>query len=199
MRSRLRTKKSIFIYSVVSALLMGIILYLFFLQKKTEKIATTDFKDFVAVVNDHGIKKEIFDKKLEETTYFFTHKNQDISSMSSLSSDVLAKLIDEILISQYAEEEGISITEREITNRYQQIVEGYNTREKSKDDTDDAAFLIQIKKMYGMNKSDYLEMVKKDILREKVQEKVKKPITDWLVDQRKNSNIKILNVLDINK
>lgn len=147
-------------------------------------------KDIVQV-NGIRIKQAAYDKKLEESTNFFKYQKQNTSNLITLQKDTIDTLIDESLINQYATKNKISVSESEVNTRYLQAVEGYNRRNKIKGAGDDK-FLLKIKEMYGAGKSDYLQTLKMDILKEKVQSAVKMPLVRWLEAQRKSADIKIL-------
>ena len=146
----------------------------------------------ITSVNNKGISKAEYEKKVEEAISFFKWQKQDISQISTLQKDALDRLVDESLISQYAEKNKISVSEGEVNSRYEQAVAGYNRRSKIAGGGD-SAFLSKIKEMYGNVKSDYLLTLKMDILKEKVQAAVKMPLAQWLKTQKESAEIKVLN------
>lgn len=133
-------------------------------------------------VNNIKIDQVDLQKKLDQAKTFFEYKNQDVSKMSSLEKDVMENLTDENLINQYAKKNGIKVTDSEVLRRYDLIVKGYNKNNNIA--SGDTAFLLKIKEMYGIDKNIYLDQVRGEILKEKVQMKVKIPIKDWLLAQR---------------
>lgn len=171
----------------------GTVLFLYFLgtinQSKVEKSGQVlDKAKYVAGVNQKGISREDYQKNLEATKNFFSRMNQAVSSPSALENDTLDKMIDESLITQYAEEHQLAVSDAEIANRYASVVAGFNRQNKLTDPSD-RAFLDKIKEMYGSNKTDYLKLLKTDILKEKVQASVKMPLSDWLKNQRQTAQI----------
>jgi hypothetical protein len=155
-----------------------------------EELIQSGFKKETAAarVNNESIVQVDLEKKLDQTKNFFKYNKQDVSKMSSLEKDVLQNLIDTALIKQYAQEHNLKVSDSEVLNRYDLVVKGYNRHNDiAKGDT---AFLSKIKEMYGTDKNTYLEHLKNDILKEKVQTAVKMPLKDWLEAQNKTADIK---------
>lgn len=145
---------------------------------------------YVAQVNGIGIPKTTYDKKVEERVQFFKWSRQNMSILPTLKKDTIDRLIDESIITQYAEKNKITVSDTEIENRYNKVVDGYNSRNKVKGGGE-SAFLSKIKEMYGTDKNDYLATLKMDILKEKVQSAVKMSLAKWLEEERKKENIRI--------
>lgn len=152
-------------------------------------IETSNKNDYAAKVNGIDISKTTYNKEVEKTEKFFKWAKQDIQP-TSLQKDTVEKLINESLISQYAESKNITVSDEEITVRYNKVVSGFNARNKITGEKDDK-FLSKIKEMYAMNKDDYLKQVEMDILKEKVQADVKMPLVKWLKAEKQKANIVI--------
>lgn len=150
----------------------------------------SDTKTSIASVNGITIKRLDFEKKLEEQNNFFEYSKQKISEKTAETAekDVLEKMIDEKLIENYAKDHKITASQGEISFRYQRVVENFNKGNNYKAD-DDSLFLAKIKEMYGEKKEDYLEIIRMDILKEKVQGAVKIPLANWLTKQKNVSDI----------
>lgn len=160
-------------------LALGFIVFLYFLYKNIPQ--NNSFEPKVAVVNGDSVLKSEFDKKVTFSKNFYTYKKQDLNNYSTLEKDILDKLIEDKLIKQYAKNNNISVTDKEILTLY--------TQKTSK--TSEDKLLQQLKDMYDMEKQDYLEVLRKDILREKVQAAVKMPLLTWLEQQKAKADIKI--------
>lgn len=166
---------------IILAILIVIAIYFFASSRKETKLVD-EKKTEPARVNNINIDQAGLQKKLDQAKNFYEYKNQNISNMSSLEKDVMENLTDENLINQYAEKNKITVSETEVLRRYDLIIEGYNNNNNIT--SGDTAFLAKINEMYGTDKTIYLEQVKNDILKEKVQMEVKMPIKDWLLAQR---------------
>lgn len=176
---------------IVFVALFLAILIAIYIFNQTGKPAplTRSAPQFVASVNGVAIKKQDFEKKLEEKNKFFEYSKQKISE-DTAGKDILEKLIDEKLIENYAKDYKITVSEAEISSRYQIVIENFN-KTNNYDTQDDLLFLAKIKEMYGIGKNDYLNSIKWDILKEKVQAEVKMPLSDWLAQQKSVSDIRI--------
>ena len=175
-------------FVIILIILMGIGVYFFTRSGQITK--PVDTQTYISKVNNEYITRADFQEKLHETTKFFEATKQDISKIPSFNSDVLNNMIDEKLISEYAQSNNIKASDSEVLNRYDLVVRGYNGHNNITGG-EDTQFLFKIKEMYGTDKNTYLEEVKNDILKEKVQIAVKMPLKDWLEFQKKTADIKI--------
>lgn len=145
-------------------------------------------KTDAARVNNESITRADFQRKLDGTKNFFEYKKQDVSKLPSLPNNVLQNLIDENLINQYGKNHNIMVSDSEVLSRYNLVVKNYN-QNNNITTGGDAQFLAKIKELYGTDKNTYLESIKNDILKEKVQVAVKMPLAQWLEKQKKTSTI----------
>lgn len=143
---------------------------------------------YIAGVNREGITREDYQKRLDQTTKFLTFKQQDASASATAQNDVLGLMVAESLVGQYAKENNITVSDSEVASRYQQVVAGFNKRE-GVSEGGDAKFLERIKQMYGSDKNIYLAQVKMDLLKEKVQQSVGKPLVKWLEAEKQKAHI----------
>lgn len=134
-----------------------------------------------------SIKKIDFNNKISEKEKFYASKNQKFDE-ETLEKDVLENLKKVAILSFYAEKNNILVSVQEIEKRYEAIVLAYNARNKIKE-KDDSQYLKKIEELYGMDKASYLEVIREDILREKVQNSLKMPLNDWLVSEMKKIEI----------
>lgn len=177
------SKQTIIIGSI---LLVGVAVFFFFVIKQSSPLLNTEK---VASVNNTGISKSTYQKKVAETESFYKFGKQNMDNVSSLKGDVLDALIDEQIVRNYAEKKNIAVKTSEVESRYKQVVAGYN-KNNSITSGGDSAFLAKIHEMYGTEKEDYVQQLAYDILRDKVQTAVKMPLAKWLDIQRKTADIK---------
>jgi hypothetical protein len=171
-------KKYLSFFIIASLILVGVVFFLIF-SKKEGKLGFNN-KRYVALVGKEGIKREDFEKEISKKKHFFNWAKQEID-LSSLEKDVIDTMIDFELVNQYAKEKNITVGEGEVIKRFNQLVQGSGEPEEK--------LLSKISQMYGMKKTDYLEVLKKDILKEKVQESLGMPLGNWLEEQRKKVSI----------
>ncbi len=141
-------------------------------------------------VNGVNISKADLNKEIQEQIDFYKSRNQKIPDDKTLQTDVTNVLIDNIIVSQYAAKHKITVSTAEVNNMYAEVVGVFNSHNNITG-ASDSAFLTQINKMYGMDKTEYQENLRMDILKEKVQESVGEPLTKWLQEQKKTADIKI--------
>ncbi len=119
---------------------------------------------------------------------FYKIQNKKIPDSNIIKQNITNDLINDELISKYAAKHNITVSGSEIDNRYQLNVGVYNSHNNIPD-ASAGAFLVQIDKLYGMGKDEYIENLRMDILKEKVQESVGIPLTIWLNEIRKTASI----------
>ena len=174
-------KKAVAVFIIIISL---VVLWLVFNGVAVDK------HKYIVQVNGVGIQKTAYDKELVQSMTFFKSQNQDVSKLPTLQKDTLDELVDESLINQYAAKNKITVLDTEVDARYLQVVAGYNRRNKIAE-TGDSQFLAKIKEMYLETKSDYLQTLREDILKEKVQVSVGMPLATWLKIQKQSAQIKI--------
>lgn len=145
-----------------------------------------DKSKYIATVNSQKISREDFVKNLDQKKKFYQWSKQNIASLTSLENDVLEKMIDEALVLQFAKKSKIEASQGEIGQKYNAALTSFGRQKKN---SDEASFSAQIKEMYGLEKQDYLEQLKMDVLKEKVQSSAGKPLVEWLREQRKAAKI----------
>ena len=166
------------VYIFIAFCLIVVIGFIFFIANSTNK------SEYVGVVGDTKISKADYQKNLDQTKAFYAYSKQDLSKLTSLDKDTLQITINNSIVQNYAEKYKITVTEAEIQNRYMQVVAGFNRNNKITV-ADDEAFLSKINQMYGIDKNTYLDQLRIDILKEKVQAAVKMPLAKWLAIQNK--------------
>lgn len=167
-------KKTLFIFIAVIAI--GAILFFIYKNSGDNHI---DSKG-IASVNGELIEKKELNKEVERMQKFYSSSKQNIENYPSLEKDMLERLIEQRLIEQYAEKNNLKINEDEVKSYYDNAVQ----REKSEPN-----LLEKLSEMYGMGKEEYLEKIRMDILREKVQKNVGKPLSEWLTEEKSKAKI----------
>lgn len=132
-------------------------------------------KKYIAKVAGEGILRSDYEKELARSKHFFIWAKQDVSQLTSLENDVLERMIEMKIISQYARKNNIAVDQKEIEARFTAQLGG-------KPETE---YLAVIKEMYGMEKKDFLQKLSEDIMKEKVQENLQKPLFPWLEEMKK--------------
>ena len=145
-----------------------------------------DAKTYIVRVNGEGITRLEYVKELAITKHFFVWAKQDVGKLPSLEKDVLDRMVEMKIISQYANKNKIVVSQKEIEDRFK-----VSLGKKS-----ESEFLTTINEMYGMDKNDYLQNLSNDLLKEKVQGKLGEPLAVWLVKMKKTVSIKYSAVVD---
>lgn len=136
----------------------------------------------IARVNGAYIQSDTYTERIENRQTFLEAQSQ-MASPDAISQDVLNLMIDEALISQYAKDNDISVTQAEIDAHYQQLVSTYG----------EAELEGRLEELYGPRGiSNYNEVIRADILRDKVQASLADiSLRDWLENERSEANIDI--------
>ena len=129
------------------------------------------------------IKNSELDAQVKRMETFYKFSNQDLKNYPTLQKDQLEILIENKIIENYASLHNITVSDSEVSGLYKQKI-AKNGEE---------ALLNQLNQMYGMGKQDYLEVLRMDLLKEKVQTAVKMPLADWLKIQKENIKIVMSN------
>jgi len=151
---------------VITFLLVGIFIY---------KNKVINPRSYIAEVAGEGIKRSDYKKELIRTKHFFAWAKQDISKLPSLEKDILERMIETKIVTQYARKNNIIVDQKEIETRFTALL-----GKKSEPE-----YLATIKEMYGMKKSDYWQKLSEEILKEKVQKHLQKPLAPWLEEMKK--------------
>jgi len=142
-----------------------------------------------ASVNGENITRQAFNSSLQEAQNMHNWQKQPAANINTLQRDILNNLIDGALIKQYASSHSITVSDSEVNNRYIITVGSYNNRDNLTSSSDNA-FLARINQMYGIGKNEYLQTIKMDLLKQKVQASVGEPLVLWLTRQKKSADIK---------
>ena len=124
------------------------------------------------IVNDGAVKihKSELDSATEANEKFYKFNGQPYDK-DALRQETTKQLINQKLIDNYAQDKNITVSENEVDALYKDRI----TQSQSEE-----ALLLIIRDMYGLNKSDYRNVLRQDILQEKVQASINMPLADWL-------------------
>lgn len=125
-------------------------------------------------VDNEAVQKEIQSKK-----HFYTQQGLSVDE-EALESEIRARLLEDELVVAYTQKNNITITDAELENRYKEIYMKYGSEE---------AYLVKMREQYAIDKDAYLEKLRIEILRAKVQEAVKKPLIEWLLEEKKKAGV----------
>jgi len=144
--------------------------------------------NYVAIVNGHLIQRSSYQNKLTQTNSFYSFSKQDSSLTAPVKNDTVDGLVDEQLVEKYAKDHKITVSETEVMSYYQAIVSKFNQR-NGLGNGDDKKYSSRIKELYDLDKTEYMQSIREDILRQKVQGKIGIPLLDWLNQQKKKGII----------
>lgn len=136
----------------------------------------------VARVNGTYIDADIHSERISHRQMFLENQSQ-VANPEAISQDVLNLIIDEALISQYAQDNDISVTQTEIDTRYRQLI----------DTNGETELEDRLAELYGPRGVDnYSEVIRADILRDKVQAALPGvSLREWLENERSEAQIDI--------
>jgi SurA N-terminal domain len=129
---------------------------------------------FPAKVGNSVITDEQLNSLVASRQVFFD-LNQQIVDVVTLRKESLDILINEELIRQYAQERGVEVTAEDTTNLYNSRIQQFQTEDK---------LLQEIKRLYSLDKPAYLEQLKMDLLKERVQAQLNEPLEQWLENRK---------------
>lgn len=175
-------KQLLFIVCIISVIFVSIVIIQSIHNPAPQK-AVFDKEHYVAIVNDEGIKRDDYNQRLNMEQQFFKHNNQESLQLQTLPQDVLNGMIDEVLINQLAKQKKITVSQSEVEKRYQLTFAGSKKSEKE--------FIANLNNLYGLNKQTYMNTLKIDILKDKLQATLNQPLQDWVNGKKTISSIQI--------
>lgn len=117
-------------------------------------------RDCAYQANGVIIRQNELEASMNVNRTFYAFNNQDVD-METLKKDTIEQLIKDKKIQKEANSKGIKVTEEEINQLYQFRITQNGSEEK---------LLKKIKDYYGYDKVQYLQVLKMDILRDKIQQ-----------------------------
>ena len=94
----------------------------------------------------------------------------------TVEEEVRNRITQDKLVLAYADKRGITVSDNEVEKRLEELSRGAGSKEK---------YLNDIKERYGIDKDAYLGKLRIELLRQKVEEYVKKPLIEWLLEEKK--------------
>lgn len=138
-----------------------------------------DFTDYAAKIDGYGIERTVLNEAVEEKMVFYRQAEQDVDE-AVLQKDVLNQMVDKQIIETYAQENDIYVADEKLQTYYVSRVNSAESEE---------ILLADLKRMYGIDKTEYLSNLSYDLLRQAVQEHTGQPLGEWLETERNNSKI----------
>jgi hypothetical protein len=169
--------------SVVVLIALAALIYINFQNKQPGKC---DPKKHIARINDICILKETYQKMLDRANQISkTSVSRSASPSTSVSTpdQVLDQVIDLELISHYAEQNKIEVKDSEVNDKYQLAVKSVGTEQE---------YLEKLKTLQGIDKNQVFELIKIDILKDKVRKSLQTPLESWLNQQKHQAKIEKL-------
>lgn len=163
---------------IVIFLLLALIGLFFLTRYQGEKSA----KDRGAIVEEQVIKKADYEKERQLWEYFQKWAKEHNEKLTG-DKDILESMIDEILIQQYAQKNNISVSDKEVGERYRSAVASVGTEEQ---------YLAKIKAIRNFDQEIVLNKMQVEILGEKVEKAVGMPLNVWLSQLKKEAKIERL-------
>lgn len=132
----------------------------------TDKIDLGNFtpggsKEFVATVNGEGIEKRMFDTRFEQTKTAQGITEENAEQSEALRQQVLDSMINETLLVQYGQEQGLEVSQEEIDTNYQQIAGQFENEQE---------FESQLSAQ-GVTPEDIRMVISQDLILQQVVEK----------------------------
>lgn len=126
------------------------------LDKGSVKVSKSELNDAVAI---------------KETFYRYSGSEYDAEK---LRQEALKQLENQKRIENYANSKNIKVSKSELDDLYKSRTVQQGSEEQ---------LLSKIKAMYGLSKSEYQDVLRQDILSEKVQSSLGVPLSEWLGKQ----------------
>ena len=174
-------QKKLILASIVSIVILLFVVAVIYFNRQTEDSNPCDSKTGVALVNGNCVLKEAFNVNLKRAEMIANNASE---SAKKSREEIIAELVDAEIIDEYAKENNITVSEFELQDKYTKAYQSLGSEEE---------YLKKIQELQGIGKSEVLELIRQDILKEKVQKSLGTPIENWLAEQRAKSKIELFN------
>jgi hypothetical protein len=144
-------------------------------------VYTTRNKNLAARVNKQVVTIEELNNRSAQTSQFFQYSKQNFDDYN-IKTQTLNNLIDLRLIEDFVAKNNISVDSAKIEALYQLRINAFKS---------ETSLLKKIDELYGIDKNQFLETLREDLLRQAIAEKTNQPFADWLKEQRAQSKIVI--------
>lgn len=158
---------------VLTIFVFGVLIYKYRVANRAVKIASKIIPYPVASVNGNIIwntatyNDYLFE--LASVQKFYQSQGQDLNSeegrakMNQLKNDIIKQLEDNIIIEQAAKKYGINVTNKEVDEQFNQLVENAGGIDKVKATLD---------KLYGWNTNDFKNKIRQSLVQRKLADKI---------------------------
>lgn len=139
--------------------------------------------NFFLKVNGVEIKREDYQTLFAQQQNFHKWNGENIldaSISAQIKKESLDSLIERSIMEQYAQKEGINVSDDELLDHYNKASSSFGTEN---------LYLAKIAQIYGIDKSQLLYKMRGDILKQKIETKVGLPIESWLKNQKQKTKI----------
>jgi hypothetical protein len=178
-------RRKLLLASIIVLVVLIPLAFLVFSNLQNRQPGRCNPKNHIAKVNETCILKESYQKMLTRAEQIakLSPGSATTSGSEDTSKQVLDQVIELEIISQYARQNNIEVKDSEVEQKYQLAVKSVGT---------EGEYLDKLKTLQGIGKDQVLELIRLDILREKVRKSLKTPLESWLLEQKVNSDIEVL-------
>lgn len=124
------------------------------------------------VLNEGPVKisKSELDDALDIKQAFYKYSDSEFD-VEKARQETLQQLANQKRIENYANSKNIKVTKAELDDLYKSRIQQSGSEDQ---------LLSKVKSMYGLSKNDYQNVLRQDILSEKVQASLGVPLSEWL-------------------
>lgn len=158
---------------VVTITTFGVLIYKYKMANRPVKIASRVVPYPVASVNGNIVSNAVtyndYLFELASIEKFYQSQNQDLTSaegkakLSQLKNDLITQLENNLLVEQQAKKMAISVSNKEIDDQFNQLVQNAGGIDKVKATLD---------KLYGWSVDDFKQKIRQSLLQQKVGNKI---------------------------
>ncbi len=158
---------------IVTITTFGVLIYRYKMSNRAVKIASRVVPYPVASVNGNILYNTVtyndYLFELASIEKFYQSQNQDLTStegkakLAQLKNDLITQLENNLLIQQQAKQMGITVTNKEVDDQFNQLVQNAGGLDKVKATLD---------KLYGWSVDDFKQKIRDSLLQQKVGNKI---------------------------
>ncbi len=148
------------IYFVIGLPVLGYMVYAKHAEGVPLAVASTLYPFPVATVGNDTILLKPFSDRLAYLKFFSKQTQQSLPSAGDLRQQVIDKLIDESVIRQWANKEGITVTNQDINATYDKII---------KDKGSEGDVKTVLSQLYNLNDKEFKRLIPDLLYREKIE------------------------------
>ncbi|MFO0862915.1 MAG: peptidylprolyl isomerase [Candidatus Saccharibacteria bacterium] len=158
---------------IVTITTFGVLIYRYKMSNRAVKIASRVIPYPVASVNGNILYNTVtyndYLFELASIEKFYQSQNQDLTSaegkakLAQLKNDLITQLENNLLIQQQAKQMGITVTNKEVDDQFNQLVQNAGGLDKVKATLD---------KLYGWSVDDFKQKIRDSLLQQKVGNKI---------------------------